>query len=70
MWARAGEIEAWGRGIQRIFQACCDTATPEPQLRLAGHDLWLEFAFASDYVQALTRLTAANRSPKRAEKLR
>ena len=50
---RAGEIEAWGRGIQRIFQACRDAATPEPQLRLAGHDLWLEFAFASDYVQAM-----------------
>jgi hypothetical protein len=27
---RAGEIEAWGRGIQRIFQACREANTPEP----------------------------------------
>ena len=51
---RAGEIEAWGRGIQRIFQACHDAGTPQPKLRLAGHDLWLEFAFASEYLQAVS----------------
>lgn len=51
---RAGEIEAWGRGIQRIFQACRDAGTPPPQLQLSGHDLWLEFAFSTDYILALT----------------
>jgi ATP-dependent DNA helicase RecG len=50
---RAGEIEAWGRGIQRIFQACRDAGTPEPKIRLTGHDLWLEFDFSSDYLQAV-----------------
>lgn len=30
---RAGEIETWGRGIHRIFQACRDAGTPEPQIR-------------------------------------
>jgi ATP-dependent DNA helicase RecG len=51
---RAGEIEAWGRGIQRIFQACRDAGTPKPRVRLAGHDLWLEFNFARAYLQAVS----------------
>ena len=51
---RAGEIEAWGRGIQRIFQACREANTPEPQIELNGHDLWLQFAFAPSYLQAVS----------------
>jgi len=31
---RAGEIESWGRGIQRIFEACRQNATPEPIISL------------------------------------
>lgn len=27
---RAGEIETWGRGIQRIFEACENAGTPAP----------------------------------------
>ncbi|EQD49466.1 transcriptional regulator [mine drainage metagenome] len=50
---RAGEIEAWGCGIQRIFQACRETKTPAPQIRLTRHDLWLEFAFSSGYLRAV-----------------
>ncbi|MDA3812485.1 MAG: putative DNA binding domain-containing protein [Spirochaetaceae bacterium] len=44
---RAGEIESWGRGIQRIFDSCRDAETPEPEIRLSGHDLWLEFTYSS-----------------------
>jgi ATP-dependent DNA helicase RecG len=51
---RAGEIEAWGRGIERIFEACRRAETPAPELRLAGHDLWLEFSFAPTYLQAVS----------------
>jgi len=51
---RAGEIEAWGRGIQRIFQACRDSGVPKPRIRLAGNDLWLEFSFARAYLQAVS----------------
>ena len=51
---RAGEIEAWGRGIQRIFQACRDAGTPEPKIRLTGHDLWLEFDFSPGYRRAVS----------------
>lgn len=50
---RAGEIEAWGRGIQRIFDACAAANTPEPNLTLQGNDLWLEFPFSEAYLRAV-----------------
>jgi len=36
---RAGEIEAWGRAIQRILQACREDKVPEPKIRLSGHGI-------------------------------
>ncbi|MDX9733217.1 MAG: ATP-binding protein [Thermoanaerobaculia bacterium] len=43
---RAGQIEAWGRGIQRIFEACRAAGAPEPRLEASGHELRLELGFA------------------------
>ena len=51
---RAGEVEAWGRGIHRIFQACREAGTPEPQLRYEPNELWLEFAFSPDYLETVS----------------
>ena len=50
---RAGEIEAWGRGIERIFQACRDAGTPEPLVRYKPNDLWFEFPFSAEYMEAV-----------------
>lgn len=47
---RAGEIEAWGQGIQRIFDACRKEGAPRPALRFESNGLWIEFPFASDYL--------------------
>lgn len=47
---RAGEIEAWGRGIERIFSACRNADSPKPQVRLSGNDLWFEFPFSPVYL--------------------
>lgn len=47
---RAGLIEAWGRGIARMMQACRAAGTPLPQLRYEPTGLWVEFAFAADWV--------------------
>jgi len=58
---RAGEIEAWGRGIQRILQACREEKVPEPQVRLSEHELWLEFAFAAGYIRAVSSRTGGER---------
>jgi ATP-dependent DNA helicase RecG len=50
---RAGEIEAWGRGIERIFAACREAGNPTPRFRFDGTGLWAEFPCPADYVQAL-----------------
>ncbi|MDR2391027.1 MAG: transcriptional regulator [Planctomycetota bacterium] len=50
---RAGEIEAWGRGIERIFAACREAGNPIPKFRFDGTGLWTKFPFSADYVQAL-----------------
>jgi ATP-dependent DNA helicase RecG len=39
---RAGEIETWGRGIQRIFEACESAGTPSPIIDYKPNDLWIE----------------------------
>ena len=50
---RAGEIEAWGRGIARIFAACREAATPVPQIRFEAGGLWMEFPFAKAYLKQI-----------------
>lgn len=50
---RAGEIETWGRGIQRIIAACKEAGTPRPRLRLEPNGLWLEFPYATEYLRSI-----------------
>lgn len=50
---RSGEIETWGRGIQRIFAACKDANTPKPSLTFDGTGITLEFRFAPEYLNAM-----------------
>lgn len=50
---RAGEIEAWGRGIQRVFEACREAGTPEPRIRVEPGDIWAEFPFSEAYLESL-----------------
>lgn len=46
---RAGGIEAWGRGIERIVAACEEAGTHRPRFRFdAG--LWAEFPFSKAYL--------------------
>ncbi|EQD72716.1 transcriptional regulator, partial [mine drainage metagenome] len=49
---RAGQIEAWGRGIERIVEACREAGTPAPDLRYEPTGLWLEFRFPALAVAA------------------
>jgi ATP-dependent DNA helicase RecG len=42
---RAGMIEAWGRGIERIFDACRRARVPKPDFRFEATGLWVEFRF-------------------------
>jgi ATP-dependent DNA helicase RecG len=50
---RAGEVEAWGRGIERIFDACTGEGVPEPRLTYEANGLSLEFAFAETYLNLI-----------------
>lgn len=51
---RAGEIEAWGRGIQQIMDACRAAGAPEPVIQYQPGDLSVEFPFPAAYLAALT----------------
>jgi ATP-dependent DNA helicase RecG len=46
---RAGMIEAWGRGIERIIQACRAAVTPTPQFRHEQTGLWVKFRFPEGF---------------------
>jgi len=47
---RAGEIEAWGRGMQRVIEACRQAGTPEPRIRVEARGFWFEFPFSAEYL--------------------
>ena len=51
---RAGEIEAWGRGIERMFTACREAKTPEPQIRFDAGGIWTEFVFSAEYLEGIS----------------
>lgn len=40
---RAGYIEAWGRGIQKICESCRELGTPEPEYTVLGDDITVKF---------------------------
>lgn len=43
---RAGEIEAWGRGIERILTVCREAKIPTPEINLESTGLWVVFPFS------------------------
>ena len=42
---RAGEIEAWGRGIERIIMACKNDGFSTPEFRYDASGIWTTFKF-------------------------
>lgn len=43
---RSGLIETWGRGIERIQEACEAASVPAPEWSVQGSDFWTTFYFA------------------------
>lgn len=43
---RGGQIESWGRGIERMVQACLAAGLLAPVLQLEDGGVWVTFAFA------------------------
>jgi ATP-dependent DNA helicase RecG len=68
----AGEIEVWGCGIQRIFDACSSAGTPAPVVAYGGNDQWFAFPFSEDYLDLLGESGVGKKSgegsPKTTEK--
>lgn len=50
---RAGEVETWGRGIQRIFEACEAHGSPRPIIRYETRAIWIDFPFAPEHLAAV-----------------
>jgi ATP-dependent DNA helicase RecG len=57
---RAGEIEAWGQGIERIFKACRKAGTPEPRMRFDAGGVWMEFPFDEAYLRVIHGAAKSN----------
>jgi ATP-dependent DNA helicase RecG len=51
---RAGMIESWGRGIERLLEACQEAHTPTPDLRYEHTALWVEFRFLPEHTASTT----------------
>lgn len=53
---RAGLIEAWSLGVQRIIASCKELGSPLPEWRIESEDgLWVEFPFSARYRAADAR---------------
>ena len=50
---RSGEIELWGRGIERIFEACRAAKFPDPVIEHDGTGWWTKFTFAKAVLDRL-----------------
>ncbi|MBO7368555.1 MAG: hypothetical protein J6U24_08185 [Paludibacteraceae bacterium] len=40
---KAGYIESWGRGIQKICDACASLGAPAPEYSVIGHNIRIKF---------------------------
>jgi len=49
---RAGLIEAWGRGIERMREACAQAEMPEPEFGADPSGIWLTLRFSTPYMVA------------------
>ena len=52
---RAGMIEAWGRGIERIMEACREAGTPEPEVQYEPAGLGVVFSFPEAHRSSTTQ---------------
>jgi ATP-dependent DNA helicase RecG len=62
---RAGEIESWGRGIERILDACREAGAPEPLLEFDARDVWVTFPFPSEYLTIVEPTSQARESAEK-----
>jgi ATP-dependent DNA helicase RecG len=66
---RAGEIEAWGRGIERILVACREAGFPEPVIEYEASGLWVNFPFSEAIVSRTSGSAGDTTREKTREKI-
>ena len=59
---RAGEIEAWGRGIERIITACKNDGFSTPEFRYDASGVWTTFKF--EYPERATTQKTTQKRPR------
>ena len=59
---RAGEIEAWGRGIERIITACKQDGFSTPEFRYDASGIWTTFKF--EYPERATTQKTTRKRPE------
>ena len=64
---RAGEIEVWGRGIERIITACKNDGFSTPEFRYDASGIWTTFKLN---IRKGLRSNPIQRRPKRATRKR
>ena len=64
----AGEIETWGRGIERIVKACKSYGCPKPMLRYSSGEMWMVFHFSEKFQQNIQGTTQKS-SQKSSQKI-
>ncbi len=67
---RAGEIEAWGQGINRMLTACRQAHCPEPIFEYDRTGLWVNFPFSPEIVALTNGDRAVTTREKTREKTR
>jgi len=55
--------------MERLFAACQEAGIPAPNLRYEPNDLWLEFQFSADYLDAIGQENKGIASGKMSEKM-
>ncbi len=66
---RAGQIEAWGRGIERMLDACRQAGFAEPGIEHEATGLWVSFPFPSEPLAATGEKTGEIAREKTGEKI-
>jgi ATP-dependent DNA helicase RecG len=59
---RAGAIESWGRGIERIMSACRESGTPRPTIDYEPGGIWIKFPFSTTYLAQVSNGPDAKKS--------
>ncbi len=57
----AGFIESWGRGIEKIYDACREDGVPEPEYTVHPGDIMIKFTFPDDRIICSKRNKVHNR---------